>query len=65
MTNEQILAAFKNLAETEAKKTTQIFEARMQELKSENKVARVAPKWNLKANFSTHITDVTPDGYGN
>ena len=65
MTNEQILSAFKNLAETEAKKTTQIFEARMLELKSENKVARVAPKWNLKPSFSAHITDVTPEGYDN
>ena len=64
MTNEEILAAFTNLAETEAKKSTQVFEARMQELKSENKVSRVAPKWNLKPSFSTHITDVTPEGYG-
>jgi len=65
MTNEQILAEFKILAEIEAKKVTQIYEARIQELKSENKVTRVAPKLNLKANYSTHITDVTPEGYGN
>lgn len=62
MTNEQILSEFQNLAKSEAKKVTEKFEA---ELKTENKVATVAPKWNLKPSFSTVITDVTPEGSGN
>lgn len=65
MTNEQILAEFTKLANEEATKATAKFEARMQELKSEQKIERVAPKWNLKPSFSTVITDVTPEGYGN
>ena len=65
MTNEQILAEFTKLANEDAAKATAKFEERMQELKSEPKVQRVAQKWNLKPSFSVVITDVTPDGYGN
>jgi hypothetical protein len=65
MTNEQILAEFTKLANEEAAKVTAKFEARMQELKSEPKIEIVVPKWNLKPSFSTVITDVTPEGYGN
>ncbi len=65
MTNEQIHAEFTKLLNEEQAKVTAIFEARMQELKSEPKVEIVAKKWNLKPNFSTIITDVTPEGYGN
>jgi len=65
MTNEQILAEFTKLANEEAAKVTAKFEARMEELKAEKKVERVAPKWNLKPSFQTVITDVTPEGYGN
>lgn len=65
MTNEQILAEFQRFTQEESKKLTEKFKARVQELKHENKVKRVPPKWGLKPNFSTVITDVTPDGYGN
>ena len=63
--NEQILAEFTKLANEEKAKADEKFEARMQELKSEPKIERVVPKWNLKQNFTTIITDVTPEGYGN
>ena len=65
MINEQILAEFTKIANEEKAKADAKFEARMQELKSEPKIERVAPKWNLKQNFTTIITDVTPEGYGN
>jgi hypothetical protein len=65
MTNEQIHAEFTKLANEESAKVAAKFEARMQELKSETKIERVAPKWNLKPSFSKVITDVTPEGYGN
>jgi len=62
MTNEQILKQFQDLFNEESKKVNVEFEARMQELKSEPKTIRTAPKWNL--NTSVVITDVTPEGYG-
>ena len=65
MTNEQILAEFTKLSNQEAAKAKAKFEARIQELKLETKIERVAPKCNLKPSFSTVITDVTPEGYGN
>ena len=65
MINEQILAEFTKLANEEKAKADAKFEARMLELKSEPKIERVVPKWNLNQNFTTIITDVTPEGYGN
>ena len=65
MTNEQILLEFQKFANEESAKATAKFEARIKELESEIKIERVAPKWDLKPNFSVSIIDVTPEGYGN
>jgi hypothetical protein len=65
MTNEQILAEFTKLANEKSTKANEDFKTRIQELKSEKKIERVAPKWNLKPSFEVIITDVTPIGYGN
>jgi hypothetical protein len=65
MTNEEILLEFQKFTNEESAKVTARYEARIKELESEIKVQMVAPKWNLKPNFSASITDVTPEGYGN
>ncbi len=65
MTNEQILAEFTKLANEKSTKANEEFKTRIQELKSDTKIERVAPKWNLKSSFEFIITDVTPIGYGN
>lgn len=65
MTNEQLLAEFQQFAAEEAAKAKAKIEARMTELKAEQKVEMALPKWNLKPSFSVVITDVTPEGYGN
>jgi hypothetical protein len=62
MTNEQILAEFQKIAQNELTQARTQYEVRLEQLSTETKVKRTAPKWNL--NTSVIITDVTPEGYG-
>ena len=61
---QQLLEEFKMEAQKSQEEANIKFEERIEELKLNTKTVSAPRNWNLKPNFSLHISDVTPEGYG-